>query len=60
MVRENESPPQGEGVDANKTVTLSEELKAAGKWQGDTIDPEGTMNREPIDIRGDVEPEKKG
>ena len=60
MVRENEDPPQGDGVDANKNVSLERELKDAGKWQGETIDPENTMNRTPIDIRGDVAPEKRG
>jgi hypothetical protein len=58
MVRENNAI--SEGVDANKSVSLEKELKEAGKWQGETADPEFTMNREPIDIRGDAEPEKKG
>ena len=62
MVRENKNTPQdsGPGVDANETVTLSDTLKDEGKWAGETADPEGTWNREPIDIRGDVEPDKKG
>ena len=63
MVRENETPPvekASPGVDGNKSVNLTDELKAAGKWQGDTVDPEHTMTREPIDIRGDAEPEKRG
>jgi hypothetical protein len=49
-----------EGIDPNKGVSLEKELKDAGKWQGETADPEQTMNREPIDIRGDAEPEKRG
>lgn len=60
MVREHENPPQGDGVDANKAVNLTDELKKAGKWQGETADPEHTSNLEPLDIRGDIEPEKKG
>ncbi len=58
MVRENKEPAQG--VDADKGTRLEDELKKAGKWQGETVDPEYTMNREPIDIRGDVVPEKRG
>ncbi|HET9614394.1 MAG TPA: hypothetical protein VFP22_06255 [Candidatus Limnocylindrales bacterium] len=60
MVRENPEQPGGSGVDANKNVSLEKELKDAGKWQGETVDPEQTMNTRPIDIRGDAEPEKKG
>lgn len=60
MVRENEDFDSGPGVDANKGVSLERELKDAGKWQGETADPEHTMNTRPIDIRGDAEPEKKG
>jgi len=63
MVREHKEPPvekPSPGVDANKGVSLERELKEAGKWQGETVDPEHTMNREPIDIRGDIVPEKRG
>lgn len=58
MVRENKE--SADGVDANKGVALEKELKEAGKWQGETIDPEYTMVSTPKDIRGDVEVEKKG
>lgn len=54
MVRQND------GVDANKNVDLEQELRKAGKWTGDTIDPEQTSNLEPIDIRADIEPDKEG
>jgi hypothetical protein len=66
MVRENKDLADelgdSPGVDANKGVSLEDELKKAGKWQGDTVDPEGTMtNSVPIDIRADMEkPEKRG
>lgn len=59
MVRKNEDPPQGKGIDGNKTVTLSEELEKAGRSHRETSYPDGS-NVEPIDIRGDAEPEKKG
>ena len=58
MVREN--PDSGDGVDANKNVNLEQELRKADRWTGDTIDPTHSSNVKPIDIRGDMEPDKKG
>lgn len=58
MVRQNDNP--SDGVDANKGVSLEDELRKAGTWTGETSYPEGQTNREPIDIRADIEPEKKG
>ena len=60
MVRENDNPPQGKNIDGDKGVRLNDELEKAGKAQTETVDPENTWTREPIDIRGDVKPEKKG
>ena len=60
MVRKNENPPEGKNIDGDKGVRLNDELEKAGKATNETIDPENTMTRHPIDIRGDVEPEKKG
>ena len=62
MVRERKDPtdPSDQGFDANKSVNLEEELRKADKWQGETVDPEFTMNRQPVDIRGDATAEKKG
>jgi hypothetical protein len=63
MVRENRELADdiSEGVDANKGVSLEDELKKANKWQGETVDPENTMNSVPLGIRADiVEPDKKG
>lgn len=44
------------------TVTLSEALKAEGKWTGETAYPEvgGQPNNEPLVVRGDYVPEKTG
>ncbi len=58
MVRGNDDSP--DGVDANKGVSLEDELKKAGTWTGETIDPTHSSNAKPIDIRGDMEPDKKG
>ncbi len=61
MVREKkDEETTSKGFDANKGVSLEDELKEAGKWQGETIDPEHTTNLHPIDIRGDAVAEKKG
>jgi hypothetical protein len=60
MVRENKESEVSPGVDPNKSVKLSDELRKEGKWTGDTADPESTTNLEPIDIRGDATPEKRG
>lgn len=58
MVRENERP--SDGVDANKNVELEKVLKDENLWTGDQADPQGYQNTRPIDIRADIEPEKKG
>lgn len=61
MVRENDAPPvKSKGFDQNKSVNLNEELARSGKAMDETAFPEGEPNKEPIDIRGDVEPELKG
>lgn len=54
MVRANEelAPP---------TLKLSDALKAEGVWTGETSYPQAEQtNAEPIDIRGDAEPNKTG
>lgn len=62
MVRKNANPPQGEskGFDQERGPQLNEELDKAGKSTYETQFPDGEPNKEPIDIRGDVVPEKKG
>lgn len=57
MVREN---PDNPGVDANQNVELEKELRKADRWTGDTIDPQLQSNSQPIAIRGDAAPTKKG
>ena len=59
MVRENETPPVSKGFDGDKGVNLNEELDQADKGMYETHFPEGEPNKLPIEIRGDVEPEKK-
>lgn len=60
MVRENPEIPTSKGFDADKGVRLDDELEKAGKAQKETVDPEHTMTREPIAIKGDYAPEKQG
>ena len=62
MVRPNEDPPVAEskGFDHDKGTELNAELEAADKAMYETHYPDGEPNKLPIDIRGDVEPEKKG
>ena len=62
MVRPNADPPQGstKGFDQEKDVNLNAELEKAGKATFETQFPDGEPNKEPIDVRGDIEPEKKG
>jgi hypothetical protein len=61
MVRENQDPPrESKGFDNDQGVQLNKELDDAGKGTYETQFPEGEPNKQPIDIRGDDEPEKKG
>jgi hypothetical protein len=61
MVRENKKLEKAiGGLDQDQGTRLDDELRAAGKAQHDTVDPEHTMTRHPITIRGDAAPDKKG
>lgn len=61
MVRKNDDPPrESKGFDGDQGVNLNEELEAEGKAMYETHFPEGEPNKDPIDVRGDAVPEKKG
>ncbi len=60
MVRPNDELPTSKGFDNDQGVKLNEELTDANKAMDETAFPEGEPNKQPIAIRGDVEPEKRG
>lgn len=60
MVRPNSDlPAESKGFDSDKGTQLNKELESAHKATFETQFPEGEPNKQPIAIRGDVEPEKK-
>lgn len=59
MVRPNRDETS-KGFDSDKGVQANQELEKEGKSTFETQFPDGEPNKQPIDIRGDAEPDLKG